>query len=193
MSVTIPPICIIYISITVCGLFVPPTLLIPLQILLISSIPLLSSRFLPYGKTAIPPATDEQPKESVATKTSPLNSILHGIASYQVPHSYFNHFYIISIISSLFWGIQIATHGSVLESILNSTRPSDQSLNQSIDRVYLAWFCLLAQGIRRYYETVYVSKASQSKMWVGHYLIGILYYAATGVSVWAEGAGNASH
>jgi 3-oxo-5-alpha-steroid 4-dehydrogenase 3 len=158
--------------------------------LLLYSVPQLQKTFLSYGKTAIPPTTDGKEAKTTEAKASGLHAALQNLGSIQVSHSWFSHFYIFSILSSIFWGIQFATRGPILESLINLNGHSAQSqpLNQSIDRVYLAWACLLVQGIRRYYETVYVSKASHSKMWVGHYVLGILYYAATGVAMWAEGA-----
>lgn len=47
----------------------------------------------------------------------------------------------------------------------------------------------MIQGSRRLYECVYISKPGTSKMWIGHYLLGIGYYVVMSVAVWVEGTG----
>ena len=45
------------------------------------------------------------------------------------------------------------------------------------------------QGVRRLLESSTLAKPSASKMWVLHWLLGIVFYLAVGISVWIEGAG----
>ncbi|PQE16092.1 3-oxo-5-alpha-steroid 4-dehydrogenase protein [Rutstroemia sp. NJR-2017a WRK4] len=57
----------------------------------------------------------------------------------------------------------------------------------SVNQVALAWTLMALQGGRRLYESLTLTKPSESKMWVGLWGIGIAYYIAIGVSVWIEG------
>ena len=63
------------------------------------------------------------------------------------------------------------------------------------EQVKIAWLMLLVQGGRRLYECLSLSKedifsvenTSTSKMWGGHWLLGLAFYAATSVAIWVEG------
>ncbi|KAK4996194.1 hypothetical protein LTR66_004139 [Elasticomyces elasticus] len=46
---------------------------------------------------------------------------------------------------------------------------------------------MLAQGSRRLYECIVLSKPSSSQMWVGHWLLGILFYLAINIATFMEG------
>ncbi|KAK8167572.1 3-oxo-5-alpha-steroid 4-dehydrogenase-domain-containing protein [Phyllosticta citribraziliensis] len=48
---------------------------------------------------------------------------------------------------------------------------------------------MLAQGLRRLFESTCISKpssSSSSSMWVTHWLLGLFFYAAMSVAVWIE-------
>ena len=91
--------------------------------------------------------------------------------------------------SSLFWGMQLLTHGSVLETLCLSVGPDTQANGMTADQVILAWSLVLIQGVRRLLETSLLGRSSGSKMWFVHWLLGIAFYLALGVSCWIEGAG----
>jgi 3-oxo-5-alpha-steroid 4-dehydrogenase 3 / polyprenol reductase len=57
----------------------------------------------------------------------------------------------------------------------------------SFNQLVLCWSLLAAQGTRRLYESLIFSKPSLSKMWFGHYFLGLLYYLAMSVAIWIEG------
>ncbi|KAH6719737.1 3-oxo-5-alpha-steroid 4-dehydrogenase-like protein [Leptodontidium sp. MPI-SDFR-AT-0119] len=110
--------------------------------------------------------------------------LIEYVASIQVPHTWFTHYYVISVASSIFWAFQIYTRGAAFEFLAAfSQRTESMTVNQAI----LAWFFMAFQGIRRLYESLTLTKPSQSKMWVGLWLIGMAYYVFIGVSVWIEG------
>ncbi|KAH7412374.1 3-oxo-5-alpha-steroid 4-dehydrogenase-like protein [Cadophora sp. MPI-SDFR-AT-0126] len=117
---------------------------------------------------------------------SQSQSLFHFIASIQVPHTWFTHYYVVSVASSIFWAIQIYSHGPVFEFLASYSRPKD---SMTVNQVFLAWLMMAFQGTRRLYESLTLAKSSQSQMWIGLWLIGIAYYAFIGVSVWIEGAG----
>lgn len=58
------------------------------------------------------------------------------------------------------------------------------------DQVVVTWLLMFAQGSRRLYECLAISSPSTSKMWFGHWALGLLFYIGTGLAVWIEGAGK---
>lgn len=60
----------------------------------------------------------------------------------------------------------------------------------SVEQAILAWTIMLIQGTRRLLESFVMIKSSRSDMFFAHWLLGILFYLAVGVSVWIEGIGT---
>lgn len=119
-----------------------------------------------------------------------METLLDHLATYQVPHAYFTHFYIVSVVSSVFWGVQLLAQGAAVKALASyssSTRPEE---SMSTGQVFLAWSLMAVQGLRRLYESVTLAKPSSAKMWFVHWLIGIGFYLAVGVAVWMEGVGT---
>lgn len=153
------------------------------------------SRFLAYGSRASQSKSEEAVKVGQAsTYTSTLRSsgmsvggILDHIATYRVPHSYFTHFYVVSVLSSMFWCAQILTKGRTFTGIASYALTTSNVPSMSVERVALTWSLMTLQGTRRLYECVALTKPSEAKMWVGHWLIGIGFYIAMGAAVWVEG------
>ncbi|KAI1212971.1 uncharacterized protein F4807DRAFT_306653 [Annulohypoxylon truncatum] len=105
----------------------------------------------------------------------------------KVPHSWFIHFYILSISCSIFWAVQFLQHGSIMEFIVRNQASSEES-SMAISQVILAWFLMSFQGARRLYENVAILRPSSSKMWVIHWLLGAAFYFCTSIAVWIEGS-----
>ena len=153
-----------------------------------------------YGSRAVQVQNDNHVRTCHETKKSPekrnanasqsLEWLSLHLAAIQVPHTWFQHFYIISVSSSLFWGIQILTKGSVLETLCQSVGPNIRAKGMTIDQVILTWTLVTVQGGRRLLETSLLVRSSESRMWFVHWLLGILFYLALGVSCWIEGAGT---
>ena len=120
------------------------------------------------------------------TEQQKLSKLLSRVASFQVSHTWFTHYYIVSVASSLFWAWQILTRGRAFQ-LLAAHSQSASSGSMSVNQVLLAWSMMSIQGGRRLYESLTFTKPSQSKMWFGLWLIGIAYYIFMGVSVWIEG------
>src|SRR5271163_1377198 len=89
-------------------------------ICLVYAIPQFNSRFLAYG------ARDSQ--QSAAAVDRSFNSdekrshnsflkTLDFLASVRVPHTWFLHFYVVSVASSLIWLHQILTRGTLIQLI----------------------------------------------------------------------------
>ncbi|KAL3478731.1 hypothetical protein BJX99DRAFT_98985 [Aspergillus californicus] len=167
----------------------------------------LRSRFIPYGARATSTAavaseTSASLSASNSTSTAaasaspssapPVTRALDYLATLRVPHSYFTQFYIVSVLSSIFWALQLLSHGAVFQAI--ATRIRSEHLHQaiSINQVMLCWGMLLIQGVRRLHECLSFSKPSSSTMWFVHWLAGIGFYLAVAVAIWIEGAGTVS-
>ena len=147
------------------------------------------SRFVTYGPRATPTS---EPKPQPPQTKSPAARTLDALASLQVPHSFFTQFYVASVISSLFWGIQLLSRGSAFQAIATRTSPEHLQKTMSVNQVMVTWALMLIQGSRRLYECLVFSKPSSSKMWFVHWLLGAGFYVAVNVAVWIEGTGMLS-
>jgi len=120
-----------------------------------------------------------------AYRSRPLITLFDFLATLQVPHSWFITFYCISVASSMLWGYQLLTRGPLYQEVAHWTQP--QAASMSHGRIILCWSLMALQGTRRLWECLILTRPSQSTMWVFHWLAGVLFYIATGVSLWIEG------
>ena len=127
-------------------------------------------------------ATSSEPKR----KDDKRNNVLDNIASIQVPHAWFIHFYILSLVLLCFWLHQILFSGPAFRFIASF---ADQDFTRSMtpQQVALTWLFMTEQSLRRLYECAAFSSNSTSKMWIGHWAMGLGFYAAMSVTVWVEG------
>ncbi|KAL7267186.1 hypothetical protein RUND412_010239, partial [Rhizina undulata] len=177
-------------------------------ILLIHALPASRSRFIAYGKVTHdvpPPASNykkRDQKESAAQSKTLIPKLLDFLEGFKVPHAFFTHFYVLSVLSSLFWAWQIVTRGAAYRVLTASSAPegvaergwglggggrSDEGMG--IQQVALVWLCLLFQASRRSFECVYVQKHGASTMWILHYVLGLLFYSSMNIAIWIEGTG----
>ena len=155
-----------------------------LLIISIYAIPALRDRFLVYGARLSPPAGRKgRLKEN---SYGWLGRLLDYIASVKVPHRWFQHFYMVSVVSSMVWLQQLYTRGPLLQKVVSAT--SIERPSMSFNQLVLCWTLLAIQGSRRLYECIILTKPSLSEMWLGHYLLGLVYYLAMGVAIWVEGS-----
>lgn len=164
-------------------------------ILFAYKIPLLKDRFLTYGARRPLNQTenhatsrDLKPKEnfrSLLRTFRPLITLFDFLATLQVPHSWFMSFYSISLASSVLWAFQLLMHGPLYQKIADRTQHQHSSM--SLNRIALCWALMALQGTRRLWECLVLTKPSQSTMWIFHWLVGVLFYVATGVSIWIHG------
>ncbi|KAK6078548.1 3-oxo-5-alpha-steroid 4-dehydrogenase [Seiridium cupressi] len=106
----------------------------------------------------------------------------------QIPHSWFGHFYVLSVLSSAFWAVQYFYHGAFLDAIAKHQTARAPTPSMTVQQVQLAWLLMALQGVRRLYESLFVMCASSSKMWIVHWLLGCAYYLCIGIAVWIEGS-----
>jgi len=85
-------------------------------------------------------------KEPPVQQQSLLTRTLDYAASLQVPHNYFTHFYITSVLCSLFWAWR-----------LHAWEAGRQQ--------QIVWALLLLQGLRRMLESYAYTSMSKSRMW----------------------------
>jgi len=146
-------------------------------------VPPFRQQFMEYG-------TRGSRSETSASATNPPKGSPKGLFSYigsfQVPHSWFTQYYVVSVASSIFWAAQILTHGRVFR-LLASHSQQHSSGTMTVNQVFIVWTFMAVQGARRLYESITLTKPSQSKMWIGAWTLGIAYYIVMGVSVWIEG------
>jgi len=176
-------------------------------VLLVNSIPPLRSRFLVYGPRAAPTCVKESTSAPTAQESrttprdkdpanggNPVSRLLDGVASIQVPHSWFTHFYLVSVASSVFWAAQILLQGRVLDTVLvwqrDASTEKTEGLSRrgmTLDQITVVWVLMTMQGVRRLYESTVLIKPSQSKMFFLHWVLGIGFYAVMGIAIWVEG------
>lgn len=144
-------------------------------------IPTFRQKIMNYGSRR----SDTPSKDDPEKPKGQIIKLFNFIASLQVPHTWFIHYYLASVASSIFWASQILFTGRAFEFIASHSQPS--STGMTVNQVFLAWLFMALQGTRRLYECVTLTKPSQSKMWFGIWLIGIAYYLVIGISVWIDG------
>lgn len=121
-------------------------------------------------------------------RTSKLAWVLDSL---QVPHSWFLHFYLLSVGLSVFWAWQYGTKGWALAQIIKAqVKGSGDGLSMDMSQVFVAWGLMAAQGGRRLFESIFIMKAGKSPMSSLHWLVGVIFYATMSVSVWIEGSGK---
>ncbi|EXJ89047.1 hypothetical protein A1O3_02111 [Capronia epimyces CBS 606.96] len=148
-------------------------LLSGIAILTVRSTPSLRDRFLAYG--ARDHASDDARTRD--TKKPPLGiQLLDFVASLKVPHSWFTHFYVVSVVSSL---CCMYTFG-------------DRRTEAVLEIPSFCSALMLLQGCRRLLECVVLTRPGQSRMWIGHYAIGFAFYVVTNIAIWAEHLGSAN-
>ena len=178
----------------------PPSVLLQIlytsgaaSILLINSIPALRDRFVQYGKVLSPssslsPPPPPPPPSPPPTSKSIFAKLLDSAAALTVPHHFFWHFYAVAVANALFWAYQLASHGSIYRLVASHARSRKEGMR--IEQVVLALLCFLAQASRRLYECLCIQPRSASRMWIGHYLVGILFYTLMAIAIWVEGMGT---
>ncbi|KAH0541352.1 hypothetical protein FGG08_004190 [Glutinoglossum americanum] len=176
-------------------------------VLFVNSVPPLRSRFLAYGSRSaqitVERTTPNPKPKDIKTTTkekepsndgNPLSRLLDAVASIQVPHSWFTHFYLVSVASSLFWAVQILTQGRVFNMVLSwqqnaSIEKKDgfSKIGMTLDQITVVWTLMMMQGARRLYESTILMKPSQSTMGFMHWVLGVGFYMAIGIAIWVEG------
>ncbi|OJJ86382.1 putative 3-oxo-5-alpha-steroid 4-dehydrogenase [Aspergillus glaucus CBS 516.65] len=151
----------------------------------------LRSRFITYGARAASSSTtaETQKPSSNDTKTSLITRALNFLQSLQVPHSYFTQFYVVSILSSIFWLAQLLLRGSMFQAITARISPEHLQSSMSVNQAMLCWVLMVVHSSRRLAECRLFSKPSASRMWFVHWVLGISFYLAATVAIWIEGAG----
>ena len=141
----------------------------------------LRSRFLVYG-----PRADTQPTTPAPHRSSGL---LDYLTTWRVPHHLFRQFYIVSLVSSGFWALQLVYRAYAFQAIAARVNDEHRSQSMSLTQVLTCWILMAMQGVRRLWECKIFAKPSSSQMWVPHWLLGLGFYLAAGIAIWIEGTG----
>ncbi|KAF2274958.1 uncharacterized protein EI97DRAFT_451198 [Westerdykella ornata] len=139
----------------------------PSPILAIQLLHPLRNRFLVYGSREAISASSSGPQAATEKRSSTVDQLLDSLASLRVPHGYFTHFYLVSCLSTVAWGSTIG-------------------LSNMCQGVQLAWLLMMLQGIRRLLESYAYMSSSKSTMWIGHWVLGVLFYLTVNVAIWIE-------
>ncbi|KAJ5834874.1 3-oxo-5-alpha-steroid 4-dehydrogenase [Penicillium robsamsonii] len=150
----------------------------------------LRSRFLTYGPRATSASTSTSSAPPSTQNPSESKGFLDHLATWQVPHSYFTHFYVASVLSSVFWVAQLLSRGVVFQAIASRVSEDHQQHSMSLTQLVICCVLLAIQGSRRLWESFIFSKPSSSQMWFMHWLLGLGFYLAAGVAIWIEGSGS---
>lgn len=151
-------------------------------VLIVRFIPDFRVRFLDYGaRSHNSRQKDAQHSALPRWIRLQLDPFLDWFASVTVPHGWFTHFYICSTVCSAYWLVhtQDLFHCDSALSIGNMVSLWER-------RTLICMVLLQFQGLRRLYECVVIAKSSHSRMWIGHYFIGVAFYLVTNVAVWIE-------
>lgn len=125
------------------------------------------------------------------TAFAKLKTLLAKFTDYgQVPHSWFRHFYLVSVGWSVFWLLQFLNKGKAMEAIAAWQAKEGTGKGMSLGQTYVVCALMALQGSRRLYESYFVAKMGKSPMWFVHWALGLFYYTAMGQSVWVEGSGE---
>ncbi|KAF6838036.1 3-oxo-5-alpha-steroid 4-dehydrogenase [Colletotrichum plurivorum] len=142
---------------------------------------------LDYGARS-PAGTDDRTKEVGSNVADRFNELVKAVTSVgQIPHSWFTHFYVVSIAGSAFWAFEYLRGGSVIEFIA-ARQAESGSPAMGLGQTVLVWALMALQGSRRLYECFFVMKSGSSRMWFVHWLLGLGFYLCMSVSVWVEGS-----
>ncbi|KAG6007098.1 hypothetical protein E4U21_006360 [Claviceps maximensis] len=163
------------------------------------------STFFDYGARRLGNADDGKDKDKDGKKRSRgwgtmlLTRAVELVRSHgQVPHAWFWHFYMLSTGLSVFWAWQYLGRGSVMGFLAEWQRKQQQRAGEAqarrpsteLGRVYLAWGMMAAQGSRRLFESLFVTRPGNTPMLAAHWVLALAYYTAMSVAVWVEGSGD---
>jgi len=152
--------------------------------------PPLANRFLAYGSRTATDQPSNSSGKSVGkdrdTARIQESNILDKFANLRVPHGWFASFYVFSVLASCFWAPQILFSFGLVPYITTSCSQAGSSM--TLQQVMVAWALMLVQGARRLYECLAFTKPSSSQMWIGHWAVGVWFYATMSVAVWIEGS-----
>lgn len=156
-------------------------------IAIINSFPPLEERFVHYGarsstvKDEHGKPVGRQPSEGLLSRGLDL------LASFRVPHSWFTHFYLASVASSIFWAWQILSRGVAFQILVRLHLESGSRIpSANTSQAALAWLLMAVQGVRRLYECINLSKPSTSKMAGPAWILGLSFYVVIGMAIWIE-------
>jgi 3-oxo-5-alpha-steroid 4-dehydrogenase 3 len=113
------------------------------------------------------------------------NGLLDKVELFTVPHAWFKHFYVLSTLSTIFWGYQLWARGWFYRLIATKVSENREAF-MMVDQIVMLWFVILLQGSRRLYESIVYAKPSLSTMWIGHWIMGMGFYFFVNIAIWIE-------
>jgi len=153
----------------------------------VNAVPPLRKPFVVYGARAV--RTTTEANADVRRRQAlqgPVDALLDLAAKLQVPHSWFLHFYALSVACSIFWAWQLVTKGMVFSFLVHQTT-WNRNVSMTIHQIALTWSVFFLHGCRRLCESILFAKPSNAKMSLAPYVVGMAFYFFMGIAVWVEG------
>ncbi|KAF9871716.1 3-oxo-5-alpha-steroid 4-dehydrogenase [Colletotrichum karsti] len=136
---------------------------------------------LDYGARS-PAGADGEMKGGGRKAANRFDEFVKAVASVgQIPHAWFMHFYVASIVGSAFWAFEYVRDGPAYRFIASRQAQSGGPA-MSLEQTVLVWTLMLLQGSRRLYECLFVMKPGSSRMWFVHWLLGLGFYISSLIS-----------
>lgn len=111
----------------------------------------------------------------------------------QVPHSWFWHYYLVSVAWSVLWAWQYLSGGAAMGTLARAQARAEAGSDAArtpMGRVFLAWSMLALQGARRAYECFWVCRPGRTPMLSAHWIMGLAFYTVMSTAVWVHGSGE---
>lgn len=145
-------------------------LLSAVAILAVRCIPLLRDRFLDYGARGSVQAPRQQVAGSAKDVNNKLVQSLDYVATWQVSHSYFLLFYVVSTGLSILW--------------LCNVYAREPAFKVKSWKATYAIGLMTMHSVRRLYESLCVAVPNpKSTMWIGHFAVGLAFYLLIHVAI----------
>ena len=152
-------------------------LLSSFAILTVGRVPALADSFLAYGARSEQEVNEDNEKSAKQNRPLVGIKLLDCLATFTVPHTWFKHFYVFSLSCSLVLCSMFYYLDYVEAAVLQG---------QNLDIAVFCSLLMLLQGSRRLLECIYVTRPGSSRMWIGHYAIGLAFYFVTNIAVWVD-------
>lgn len=134
-----------------------------------------------------PQASEQGRSNGQSSLSLTFTQALDRLVAIRMPQIYFTQFYVVAVCSMTVWMYQLMTRGKLFRAVLESSTVTEPSM--SFNRLYLCCGLFLVHAFRRLYECLVFFKPTKSTMWIGHWILGYLFYLFVPIAIWVEGLG----
>ncbi|KIW45653.1 uncharacterized protein PV06_04025 [Exophiala oligosperma] len=163
-------------------------------IIAVRLIPDLKDRFLFYGARDVQDHTyprhhqhHQHHHNQQQQPPSLLSQLLDHVKTWKVPHSWFIHFYILSLLLSTISIVMIIITTTTTTTLSSSSHLNIFTSTTTNTSPLLCSFLMFIQSSRRLLECFFLTTTkSTSRMWIGHYFIGLAFYFFINLAIYVE-------